>query len=167
MFKPQILFGRMGVVKLFYRPLTLTVLRCTNGYTMYTTDGTKISLFLSPVSAGFPGVVSDSIDKKLNLHEYCVKHPSATFFVKVEGFSMINAGIDDGDILVVDRSLDAKNRSIVLAVVNGMFTVKRFLKNSKGLYLYPENSRYRPVKISENTDFEIWGVVTNVIKTLI
>ncbi|MBD3329400.1 translesion error-prone DNA polymerase V autoproteolytic subunit [Candidatus Dojkabacteria bacterium] len=123
-------------------------------------------LYSSTVSAGFPSPAEDLIDRKLDLNEFVVQHPNSTFFVKVAGDSMIGAGILDGDILVVDRSLNAKNQDIILAIIEGEFTVKRLAKSSTGVALVPENSNYKPIKIDENSDFEVWGVVTSIIRKL-
>lgn len=122
-----------------------------------------LPLYLESIKAGFPSPADDFIDKKLDLNDYLVKHPVATFFVRVSGDSMLGAGIHSGDILVVDRALDAFNNNIVVAVVNGELTVKR-LKTGKGrVILMPENSNYKPINISEDDAFSIWGVVTSVI----
>lgn len=126
----------------------------------------KLSLFLSPVRAGFPSPADDYLDKNLDLNEHLIKHPAATFFVKVKGDSMINAGIHSADILVVDRSLDPRDKKIVVAVVNGEFTVKRVQKMKDSLYLVSENDDYSPIEIKDGTDFEIWGVVIHVIHSV-
>lgn len=120
--------------------------------------------FDNAVTAGFPSPALDSIQKKLDLNEYLIDHPAATFFIRVQGDSMIDANIHTGDILVVDRSLPAKNKDIILAILDGSFTVKRLLKNTDGMYLQPENPEYKPIKITEEMGFEVWGVVTAVIK---
>lgn len=127
---------------------------------------TKLDLpeYLSKISAGFPSPADDYVDKKLDLNEYLIQHPSATFFVRVSGDSMINAGIESGDLLVIDRSLEVKNNCIVLAVVNGEFTLKRIKKVKDKIFLVPENSNYKPMEIKEDSGIEIWGVVTTVIK---
>lgn len=123
----------------------------------------KLSFFLTPVSAGFPSPAEDYVEKKLDLNELLISHPAATFFVRVEGDSMINANIHSGDILIVDRSLSAENGSIAIAVLNGEFTVKR-VKIEKGeLFLVAENPRFPPIKVSKEADFQIWGIVTYVI----
>ena len=115
------------------------------------------------ISAGFPSPADDYIEKHLDLNEHLVKHPSATFFVKVEGESMINAGIHNGDILIVDRSLEAANKKIIVAVVNGELTVKRVCKKKDALFLVPENDDFKPLCVTEEMDFQVWGVVTSVI----
>ena len=127
---------------------------------------TPLPLYLTPVKAGFPSPADDYLDKKLDLNEFLIKHPTATFFVKVKGDSMIKAGIHSGDILVVDRSLEPKDKKIVVAVVNGEFTVKRAQKKASKLYLVSENDNYQPIEIKEDTDFEVWGVVIHVIHSV-
>lgn len=119
--------------------------------------------FLSPVQAGFPSPAEDYIENHLDLNELVVKRPAATFFVKVEGESMADANIHTGDILVVDRSIQASNGKIVVAVVNGEFTVKRFVLRGGGAYLLPENPKYPAIPIDSGSDFRVWGVVTYVI----
>ena len=96
-----------------------------------------------------------------------VKNKAATFYARVSGQSMIDAGIDDGDLLIVDKSLHAENNNIVLAVINGDYTVKRLYRNGEELFLQPANRNYNPIKITEFMDFRLWGVVTGVIKKLI
>ena len=123
----------------------------------------KIPIATENVSAGFPSPADNYIDGELDLNSYLIKNPPATFFVKVSGDSMINAGIYQKDILIVDKSLEAKNNDIVIAVVNGEFTLKRFYKRSKTIKLIPENPDYREIIITSDMNFEIWGVVTNVI----
>ena len=120
-------------------------------------------LFTCGVSAGFPSPADDHIDRKLDLNELLIQHPVATFFVRVAGDSMKDAGINHGDILVVDRSLEATSGKIVIAIVNGELTVKRFVQSHTSCHLVAENSNYPPVEITEDTDFSVWGVVTSVI----
>lgn len=115
------------------------------------------------VSAGFPSPADDFVDRMLDLNEHLIKNKAATFLVRVRGTSMINAGIHDGDILIVDRSLEASNGKIVIGVVNGEFTVKRIQKRGMDLYLIPENDQFQPIRINEDMDFKIWGVVTYII----
>ena len=103
------------------------------------------------------------MDMDLDLHDHLVQNPSSTFCVKAIGESMRDAGIQSGDVMIVDRSLEPRNRSIVLAVIDGEFTVKRVNVNDKELYLMPENDSFTPIKITEEMDFQIWGVVTYII----
>ncbi|WP_457572191.1 LexA family protein [Desulfovulcanus sp.] len=126
----------------------------------------KLPLYLSQIPAGFPSPADDYIDKNLDLNEFLIKHPAATFFVRAYGDSMREAGIHSGDILIVDRALEPKNNSIVVAVVNGELTVKRLCQKNNKLYLMPDNPGYQPLEITEDMDFEVWGVVTNVIHPL-
>ena len=122
-----------------------------------------IPFYQSNVPAGFPSPAEDFMDLDLNLQEYLVQHPSATFCVRVTGDSMQNAGIFSGDVMVVDRALESKNNSIVLAVLDGEFTVKRIQKRAGKLYLKPENKNFSPIEIIEEMNFQVWGVVTHVI----
>ena len=126
----------------------------------------KRPLFLVPVSAGFPSPADDYIENCLDLNKHLIKHPAATFFVRVKGDSMIDAGIHSGDILIVDRSLDATDKKVVIAVIDGELTVKRVRIIDKKLYLLPENNEFSSTEITESMDFTIWGVVTNVIHAL-
>ena len=103
------------------------------------------------------------MDLDLNLQEYLVQHPSATFCVRVTGDSMQNAGIYSGDVMIIDRALEPKNNTIVLAVLNGEFTVKRIQKKSNKLYLKPENNDFKSIEIKEEMNFQVWGVVTHII----
>ena len=119
-----------------------------------------------PVSAGFPSPAEDYIEGNLDLNEYLIKHPAATFFVKVTGSSMIDAGIHDGDILIVDRSIKPANKKVVIAVVNGELTVRRIRVTKGKVVLVSENKDYKPLQVNEEMGFEVWGVVTNVIHPL-
>ena len=119
--------------------------------------------YTSTISAGFPSPADDSIENNLDLNAMVVKHPSATFYVRVEGDSMKDAGIQSGDLLVVDRALEATDGKIVVAILNGEFTVKRISIQGKRIQLIPENSLYTPIEITEGSDFQVWGVVTYVI----
>lgn len=130
------------------------------------TSSAPLPLYVSTVKAGFPSPADDYLDKRLDLNEHLIKHPAATFFVKVKGDSMNGAGILSGDILVVDRSIEPKSRAIVVAVVNGEFTVKRLIKNGITCRLDAENAQYAPIIITPAMDFEIWGVVVHVIRSI-
>lgn len=127
----------------------------------------NLPMFLESVSAGFPSPADDYMESKLDLNDLLIKNPAATFFVRVTGDSMINSAIYSGDILVVDRSLDPKEGSIVIAVINGELTVKRLIYKDSYIYLVPENKFYQPIKITEDMNFEVWGVVRSVIHSVI
>ena len=120
-------------------------------------------MFVARVQAGFTSPGDDYIEKNLDLNELLIRNPSATFFVKVEGDSMVNAGINSGDTLVVDKALEAKDKSVVIAHINGELTVKRIWLAKGKVFLNPENEEFSPIEVTEETDFDIWGVVTYVI----
>tara|TARA_B100001063_G_scaffold30234_1_gene23211 strand:+ start:4630 stop:5058 length:429 start_codon:yes stop_codon:yes gene_type:complete len=127
-----------------------------------------IPCVLSRISAGFPSPADDYIENNLSLSELLIKNHLSTFLMKASGDSMIEVGINHNDILLVDRSLDAKNRDIVIAIFEGNLTVKRLLIKTKGsVTLKSENSLYKDIVIPEITDLEIWGVVTSVIHQFI
>ena len=121
---------------------------------------------LSYISAGFPSPAEPHLDKTLDLHELMVENPAATFFVRVSGDSMIGAGIQNNDILVVDRSKEARHNDIVVALLFGEFTVKRWIQKKSKAFLQAENPHYPLIEITKDTEFEIWGVVTYAIHTL-
>lgn len=123
-------------------------------------------LFASRVAAGSPVPATEDMESTLDLNEHLMKNPDATFFVRVNGDSMTGAGINPDDLLVVDRSLAPATGKIVIAVVNGELTVKRLFRERGKLFLMPENPSYPAIEITEETDFMIWGVVTNVIHSL-
>ena len=122
-----------------------------------------IPIFTNSVQAGFPSPAEDYMDLDLNLQDHLIQNPSATFCVRAVGESMRDAGIKIGDIMLVDKSLTPKNRSIVLAVIDGEFTIKRVNVSEKELYLIPENENFPPIKITKEMDFQVWGVVTYII----
>ncbi|MGC9324222.1 MAG: LexA family protein [Desulfomonilia bacterium] len=123
----------------------------------------EIPLFTAGISAGFPSPADDFIDRTLDLNEFLITHPSATFFVRVEGTSMIQAGIHPGDVLIVDRALEPLTGSIVVAALDGEFTVKRFQRTQEKCFLLAENPDFDPVEITDRSQVEVWGVVTYVI----
>jgi len=137
-------------------------MRVTEIYGLDQSTKLELPLFSSRVPAGFPSPGDDYIDQTLDLNEL-VKHPSDTFLVKVEGDSMINAGIHDGDILVVDRALEAYNNKVVVANLDGELTVKRLSIKDTSVLLMPDNPKYEPIEIRPLSDFRIMGVVTFVI----
>ncbi len=123
----------------------------------------ELDLYTTKISAGFPSPAEDFLDRKLDLNEYLIRNPSATFLVRVNGNSMVNAGISDGDILIVDRSVEATDGKVVIGIINGEFIVKRILKKRKKLYLNPENEKFTTIEITEDMDFKTWGVVVYTI----
>jgi len=121
-------------------------------------------LFEHKVPAGFPSPADDHIEKRLDLNEYLIKKSDTTFFVKIKGDSMIDASINDGDIVIIDRSMQAKIGDIVLASVDGNFTIKTLSKYKLKPRLLPANEKYKPIEINEDTQFELWGVVTGAVR---
>jgi DNA polymerase V len=123
----------------------------------------RIPLLICPVEAGFPSPAEDWVEDRLDLNKHLIKHPAATFFVRVAGHSMTGAGIHPGDILVVDRALEPTDGKVIIAVVDGELTVKRVRVKQGRLFLMPDNPDYPPLAIEEETDFSVWGVVSYVI----
>lgn len=125
----------------------------------------KIPLYSDPVKAGFPSPAQDYVERTIDLNELCIRHPNSTFFVRVEGDSMIDAGIFDSDVLVVDRSVDAEHGDIVVAAIGNEFTVKE-LCTRPNYKLLPRNSAYQPICLRDGDELNIFGVVTNVIRQM-
>ena len=128
--------------------------------------GSRHPLVGARISAGFPSPADDFIDRKLDLNELLIRHPAATFFVRVAGSSMTGIGIHHGDILVVDRSLEPADNKIIIAILNGELTVKRIGRRQGRLFLLPENPDYQPIEVTSDMQFEVWGVVTSVVHSL-
>ena len=127
-----------------------------------------VPYILSRISAGFPSPADDYIENNLSISELLIKNQLSTFLMKASGESMIEAGINDGDVLVVDRSLEARSRDIVIAIFEGNLTVKRLIiKEDVSAILKSENPLYKNILISEYTELEIWGVVTSAIHQFI
>ena len=116
------------------------------------------------ISAGFPSPAEDFKQERLSLDDELIKNKEATFFARVSGQSMIDAGLNDNDLLVIDRSLSPAHNKIAVCFLDGEFTVKRLKVEKDEVWLQPENKNYQPIKITEENDFVIWGIVTNVIK---
>jgi len=123
-----------------------------------------IPLYSHKVVAGFPSPADDYLEGTFCLNEMLIKHPAATFMVRAAGESMINAGIEENDHLIVDRSLTPKDNDIVIAAVDGQLTVKRFQKKGEAVFLQPDNPRFATIEVKENSEITIFGVVTNIIK---
>ncbi len=116
------------------------------------------------ISAGFPSPADDFKETRISLDRELVKNKEATFYARVSGDSMVGAGLDDGDLLVIDRSKNPENGKIAICLVDGEFTVKRIKKEKNKLYLMPENEKYKPIELKEENELIIWGVVEYVIK---
>ena len=116
------------------------------------------------ISAGFPSPADDFKEIRISLDKELVKNKEATFYARVDGDSMVGAGLEDGDLLVIDRSLNPENGKIAICLVDGEFTVKRIKKEKNKLYLMPENKKYEPIELKEENELIIWGVVEYVIK---
>ena len=123
----------------------------------------KIPLYISKVSAGFPSPAEDYVELSIDFNHFLIDKPHATFCVRVKGNSMEGAGIQDGAMLIVDRSKEATNGKIIIGSLNGEFTVKRIKKVENDLYLLPEHPNYKPIHVTEGMDFQVWGVVTFII----
>lgn len=126
----------------------------------------RLPLFMARIPAGFPSPADDYVEGSLDLNELLVRHPAATFFVRVSGDSMTGAGIHSGDVLVVDRAESARNRSVIIAALNGELTVKRLVREKGRACLVSENPDYAPMDVTGDTQFEVWGVVVHVIHSL-
>jgi len=118
------------------------------------------------ISAGFPSPADDFLDLSIDLNKELIKHPYATFYGRVRGDSMTGAGLDDGDLLIIDKSLEPQDGKIAVCFIDGEFTVKRIKLDKDSLWLMPENKKYKPLKVTEDNEFIIWGVVTSVIKNM-
>ena len=141
----------------------------SNTLTFFVPDFTselKIPYIKEGVSAGFPSPAADFSENNIDLNKELSENPLATFYIKVKGNSMIDAGINDKDVLVVDRSLEPRDNKIAICFVDGEFTVKRIKVEKDCLYLLPENPNYEPIKVTEENQLIIWGIVTYVIKAM-
>ncbi|UYW01238.1 translesion error-prone DNA polymerase V autoproteolytic subunit [Flavobacterium agricola] len=122
--------------------------------------------FEGGIKAGFPSPAADFEGTKISLDELVIKNKTTTFYAKASGNSMINAGINDGDILVIDKSLEPRDNKIAVCFIDGEFTVKRIKTGADCLYLVPENPMYKTIKVTPDNEFVIWGLVTHVVKAL-
>jgi DNA polymerase V len=127
---------------------------------------TKLELPVLPfsISAGFPSPALDFVDISIDLNKHLIDHPSATYYGRVQGESMKDAGINDGDLIIIDKSIEPTNGKIAVCYLDGEFTLKRILIKTDGLWLMPENEKYKPIKIEENNNLVVWGIVTYIIK---
>ena len=126
--------------------------------------GLRIKIpFISGLSCGFPSPADDHLDEGIDLNSAYIRNKDATFFGRVKGDSMEGAGLSDGDLLIIDKSLEPRNGKIAVCFIDGEFTVKRLAVNDGNLYLSPENDNFTPIKITEEMDFLVWGVITHII----
>jgi DNA polymerase V len=125
----------------------------------------RYPLIASTVPAGLPSPAEDTPTEQLDLAQHLIRHPEATFFLRVSGESMTGAGIFDGDLLIVDRSLTPGNGDIVIAILDGEFTVKRLVMDGKRIELRPDNPKFKTLKLTEESQLEVWGVVTGSVKS--
>lgn len=126
----------------------------------------ELPLVDSGISAGFPSPAEDFLDSSIDLNKELIKNPSTTFYGRVRGDSMINAGLNDGDLLIIDKSLEPVNDKIAVCFIDGEFTVKRIKIEKDIVWLVAENDNYKPIKVTADNEFLIWGIVTTVIKTV-
>ena len=127
---------------------------------------TTLPFIKEGISAGFPSPADDFLDLSIDLNQELIKHPSTTFYGRVRGDSMINAGLNDGDLLIIDKSLEPTNGKIAVCFIDGDFTVKRINVEKDKIWLVAENEKYKPILVTEDNDFMIWGIVTTVIKNV-
>ena len=146
--------------------MALKFLTPKNSLEFFTPDDTnplEIVLAETGISAGIPSPADDNASK-ISLDRTVVKNKDTTFYARVSGQSMIGAGLDDGDLLVVDKSLEPAHHKIAVCFIDGEFTVKRLKVTTEGVYLQPENPAYDPILVTQHHNFQIWGIVTHVIK---
>ena len=115
------------------------------------------------IAAGFPSPAEEYLDLALDLNKELIKHPASTFYARVKGDSMVDAGIQDGDLLVIDKALEPKEGAIAVCYLDGEFTVKRLAVREEGVYLMPANAEFKPIRITEENEFLVWGIVAYVI----
>ncbi len=145
------------------KPIRVPISKVNSIMNFINNNSLSLPLYSSKVPAGFPSPADDHMEEKLDLNTHLVKHPTATFFVKASGDSMVGAGIHDGDILVVDRSLEPRQGRVIIAAIDGQLTVKRLKIKGPKTFLVPENKKFRSIELNENNDVKVWGVVTSVI----
>jgi len=129
-------------------------------------DFVKCLIVEEGIKAGFPSPAADFEGKRISLDKELIKNETATFFARVDGDSMVDAGMSNGDLLVVDRSLEPQDGKVAVCMLDGEFTVKRLKVTKEGVFLIPENEKYREIKVEENQELVIWGIVTYVVKKI-
>lgn len=129
-------------------------------------ENINISFLNNKIPAGFPSPAQDADSDILDLNRELIHSPSSTFCARVSGDSMIDCGINDGDLLIIDKALTPHDGSIAVCYIDGDFTVKRISVQNDGIFLMPANHKYRPIPVSEDNNFQVWGIVTHIIKTV-
>jgi DNA polymerase V len=148
------------------KPLKLHTSKTIDIYSALTETELELPFVDEGISAGFPSPALDFVNLTIDLNKHLIKHPSATFYGRVKGQSLKNAGINDNDLLIIDRSIEPANGKIAVCYIDGEFTAKRIKKTKNELWLIPENDDYQAIKIEEENNLIIWGVVTHVIKSV-
>lgn len=133
-------------------------------YSSQTTGEMQLPYYEGGIRAGFPSPAQDYIDLKIDLNSELISNPSTTFYARVKGNSMQDAGINDGDILIIDKSLIPKDGDTAVCFIDGEFTLKNISIETDGIYLMPANPAFKPIKVTEENNFCIWGIVTYSIK---
>ncbi len=134
-------------------------------YTVSTETEIDLPLVGTRIRAGFPSPADDFLDVAIDLNKELIKNPPATFFGRVNGDSMKDIGIDDGDLLIIDKSIEPVDGKIAVCFIDGEFTLKRIKIEKDAVWLMPANENYSPIKVTANNDFTVWGIVTHVIKS--
>ncbi len=137
-----------------------------NIYSPELDKGGEIPIVESTVAAGFPSPADDFMGLKLDLNQELVKNPASTFYARVSGVSMVDEGIDDGDLLVIDKSVEPTDGALAVCFIDGEFTLKRFVDKGDYGLLMPANPNYKPIRVSAENDFMVWGVVRYLIKKM-
>ncbi|MEI6691771.1 MAG: translesion error-prone DNA polymerase V autoproteolytic subunit [Chlorobium sp.] len=115
------------------------------------------------IAAGFPSPAEEYVEISLDLNKELIKHPAATFYARVKGNSMVDAGIEDGDLLIIDKALEPKDGDVAVCFLDGEFTLKRLCVKDDGVYLMPANAEFKPIRISEENDFLVWGILSYIV----
>lgn len=139
---------------------------CIDFYKADITSELSLKFVANGISAGFPSPADDFLDIEIDLNKYLIKNPSTTFYGRVKGDSMKDAGIHDGDLLIIDKSLEPRDNKIAVCFIDGEFTVKRIKIEKDVVWLVAENKNYKPIKVTKDNELIIWGIVINVIKNL-
>lgn len=139
----------------------------SNDINIFSPDETQrmdIPLSEERVAAGFPSPAEDYAAQELDLNKEVIKNPASTFYARVSGLSMVDEGINDGDLLVIDKSVEPRNGSLAVCYIDGEFTLKRFHREGDKALLIPANKEFSPITVTADNDFLIWGVVTYIVK---